>query len=65
MEAIPTWEKILAGIVVVLVLLWLRPGIKASLQNSRKGSRGDWLGLLFPIGLVILFVLLLISMVAR
>jgi len=57
-----TWEKVLLGVLVLLVLLWFRPGIKAAFQPGQGGSREDWLGLLLPIGLVIAFVILLIAM---
>ena len=57
-----TWEMILVGVVLVLVLLWIRPGVKATIQQSRNAER-DWPGLLLPLGAVILFVLLLLAMV--
>ena len=57
------WEKILLGVLVLLVVLWFRPGIKAALQRSREAENKDWKGVLLPIGAVVLFVLLLIMMV--
>lgn len=57
-----TWEMLLVGVVLVLVLLWIRPGIKATIQQSRNAER-DWPGLLLPLAAVILFVLLLLAMV--
>jgi hypothetical protein len=65
MAPLATWEMLLIGALVVLVLFWFRPGLKASLEESRKATRQDWMNLLFPIGLVVLFVLLLIMMVSR
>ncbi len=62
MEAISTWEMVLVGALVVLVLFWIGPGIKPMLEQSRQAEK-DWAGLLIPIIAVILFVLLLISMV--
>jgi len=47
----------------VMVLFWIGPGVKASLEQSRKAEKKDWAGVLFPIGLVVLFVILLIKMV--
>ena len=38
--------------------LRIRPGLKASLEQSRKATAKDWQQLLLPIGLVVLFVLL-------
>ena len=54
------WEKILLGVLVVLVLLWFRPGIKAMFQERRKASQQEWLGVLIPLALVAAFVVLLI-----
>lgn len=65
METPATWEMLLIGALVVALLFWFRPGLKASLEQSRKATARDWQQLLFPIGLVVLFVLLLILMVAR
>jgi hypothetical protein len=56
------WEKILLGVLALLLILWFRPGLKAALQQSRQAEHKDWRGVLIPIGIVVLFVLLLISM---
>lgn len=56
-----TWEKILVGAIGLLVLLLVRPGIKKAFEQTSKASRSDWMGLLFPLGLVVLFVILLLS----
>ena len=63
MEPLALWEKILLGVFVVLILLWFGPGVKKSLEQSRKATSEDWKNLLVPLGLVILFVILLIMMV--
>ncbi len=63
MAQMPLWEMLLVGVVVALVLLWMVPGVKASLRSGRKGSAGDWKAVLLPLGLVIGFVLLLIFLV--
>ena len=57
------WEQVLIAVVTVLVVLWFRPGIKAALKQSRQAQHKDWQSLLLPLGLVILFVLLLIALV--
>jgi len=61
-ETAPTWEILLAGVVAVLLIFWFRPGIKAAIERSRKAEK-DWPGLLIPLGLVVLFVILLMSTV--
>ncbi len=56
------WENLLMGIMVIGVILWMRPGIKASMQESR-GAKHDWMGVLVPIGFVIIFIVFLVAMV--
>jgi hypothetical protein len=56
------WEQILLGVLALLVLFWMGPGVKAALERSRDAPR-DWQGVLIPLGLVLIFVLFLISMV--
>jgi hypothetical protein len=62
MNQMPVWEQALIAAVTVLVVLWVRPGLKAALKQSRQAQRKDWQSLLLPLGLVILFVLLLIAL---
>ncbi|MCP5158876.1 MAG: hypothetical protein H6974_01495 [Gammaproteobacteria bacterium] len=62
METTAWWELLLGGIVALLVILWFRPGIKAAMERS-KTTQKDWPAVLIPIGLVVLFVILLIQMV--
>jgi hypothetical protein len=63
MNQMPVWEQALIVVVTVLVVLWIRPGLKAALKQSQQAQRKDWQSLLLPLGLVILFVLLLIALV--
>ena len=55
-----TWEKVIIGGLVVLLLFWIFPGIKPTLERSKEAPK-DWKGLLIPIGFVVLFILFLIS----
>jgi len=57
------WEKVLLGVGVLLIVLWFRPGIKAVWKSSQEAENKDWGSLLLPIGMVVIFVLLLILMV--
>lgn len=57
-----TMENILLGILVVMLLFWLRPGIKTTMARSKQAP-ADWQSLILPIGLVVMFVLFLIAMV--
>jgi hypothetical protein len=62
MEAFSTWESLLLGAMVLLIIFWMRPGIKASLEQSRKVSP-DWMAVLVPLGFVVLFVIFLMVVV--
>ncbi|MCB1769034.1 MAG: hypothetical protein KDJ31_04920 [Candidatus Competibacteraceae bacterium] len=62
METAAWWEVLLGGVVALLVILWLRPGVKAALERG-KTAKKDWPAALIPIGLVVLFVFFLIQMV--
>jgi len=55
------WEQILLGGLAILLIFLFRPGIKAALERSRQAEK-DWKGALIPIGLVVVFVVLLIAM---
>ncbi|ESS72658.1 hypothetical protein MGMO_52c00120 [Methyloglobulus morosus KoM1] len=62
MEPLSTWENVLLGAFAILLIFWMKPGIKAALEKS-KTAQSDWPGLLIPIALVVLFVFFLIAMV--
>ncbi len=63
MESMALWEKLLLGGLVVLVLLWFRPGIKAAFSERKKASRSEWMSVLVPVALVAGFVVLLMMLV--
>lgn len=56
------WEKLLLGVLVVAILLWFRPGLKAAFTERRSASQAEWLSALIPIALVAAFVALLIAL---
>ena len=58
-----TWEMLAIGAVVLVVLFLFRPGLKEAFRRSKEAENKDWSGVLLPIGLVVLFVILLISLV--
>jgi hypothetical protein len=62
-ETIETWEMVLTGIAAMLLVLWLRPGIRNAIERSRQATEQDWGAMLLPLGLVILFVVLLLALV--
>ncbi len=59
-----TWEQILLGIAAVIMLFFFWPGIRKMLKQSQQAENKDWQGALMPIGIVVIFVILMI-IVAR
>ena len=55
-----TWEKVVIGIILVVLIFWLLPGTRQMIEKS-KGAPKDWKGLLIPIVAVVLFIMFLIS----
>ena len=62
MSQLATWELIAIGAVALLVLFWFRPGLKQAFKQSAEATNKDWGSVLLPLGLVILFVIVLISL---
>ncbi|MBD3671658.1 MAG: hypothetical protein HUJ29_12885 [Gammaproteobacteria bacterium] len=58
-----TWESVVLGIIAIVLLIWLFPGVKERMLNSPKGSASDWKGLAIPLLVVVLFIVFLISLV--
>jgi predicted MFS family arabinose efflux permease len=63
MQTMAWWQQVLLGLLAALVLWWSLPGIKAALEQSRRAEQRDWRGVLLPVGVVLVFVLLLIALV--
>jgi len=62
METLSSWDALLLGAMVLLVIFWMGPGIKAAIAQS-KTMPSDWAGVLLPLGFVVVLVILLIAMV--
>jgi hypothetical protein len=56
------WEQVLLGIGAFILLFLFWPGAKAAMQRSKEAENPDWKGALVPMGLVVLFVIILIFM---
>ena len=56
------WEQILLGMAAFAILFFFWPGAKRALEQSKEAENPDWKGALIPIGVVVLFVILLIVM---
>jgi len=57
------WEKIVVAIIAIGLVFWIWPGVKRGMENSRRGTSREWLGVAAILGLVVLFVLFLIASV--
>jgi TRAP-type C4-dicarboxylate transport system permease small subunit len=55
-------ESLIIGALAVLLLFWMQPNIKNAIARSKK-AQSDWLSLLLPIGVVVIFVVFLIATV--
>jgi len=61
-EAIPIWVQVGMGLLALVVIFFFGPRAVEAVKNSPKGTAKDWLGVLLPIGAVVLFVILLIGL---
>jgi len=59
MEQPSTMESILIGLIGLLVIFWVSPGIKTAIERSKQ-TEADWGAVLLPLSLVVLFVVFLI-----
>ncbi len=57
-------EMLLLGGLALVLVFWFGPGIKQAVEESRRAENPDWRGALIPLGLVVLFVILLIYLAA-
>lgn len=56
------WEQVLMGMGAFLILFLFWPGVKQAMQRSKQAENPDWQAALLPIGVVVLFVVLLIML---
>lgn len=57
------WMKIGTAVLLIAMIAVIWPRARYMMQNSRKGSTQEWMNVVFILGLVVLFVLLLMMMV--
>ncbi len=57
------WMKIGSALLLGAMVVMIWPRAKVMITQSPKGSASDWKAALFPIVMVVLFVLFLISIV--
>ncbi len=57
------WLKIAAGIALVAMFFFILPSAKAMVKNAPKGSASDWMSFIFPMAMIVLLIIALISLV--
>ena len=57
------WLQIGSAVFMGAMLIYIFPRMRHALKNSPKGTMKDWLGYIFPLGFVVLFVAFLIMSV--
>lgn len=57
--------KIIAGVLIVMLIVWYFPRAKQEMETAPEAQKGDWKGVVIPIIGVVLFVFLLIAMVRQ
>jgi hypothetical protein len=57
------WLKIAAAAVLVGMFFYILPSAKRMVKNSPKGSMSDWMSFVFPMVVILIFVMVLISLV--
>lgn len=58
-----TWQLVVLGALVILLLFWFTPGLKQAFKMSQEAKNRDWLGVLIPLAIVAGFVILLLYIV--
>lgn len=58
-----TWELLIVGALVLLLLFWFRPGLKQAFKQSQEADNKDWMAALIPLAVVAAFVFLLLYIV--
>ena len=57
------WLTIGSALLVGFMLVMLLPHARRMINQSRKGTLGDWMGVVIPLGAVVLFVIFLMALV--
>ncbi len=55
------WEQLLLGVGALVLIFFLWPGIKQTLERSKQAEK-DWPAVILPLAIVVLFVLALIML---
>jgi uncharacterized membrane protein YidH (DUF202 family) len=55
------WEQVALGAIILVILLWRLPKVTKAMEQHRDEPK-DWMSVLIPIGLVVIFVIVLIKL---
>lgn len=54
------WEQVLLGMAALILVFIFWPGVKVAMQKSKEAENPDWRGVLVPVGIVVVFIILLV-----
>ena len=57
------WLTIASALLVGFMLVMLLPRARQMIKESRKGTPAEWMGVIIPLGGVVLFVIFLMALV--
>ena len=57
------WMKIGSALLLIGMLVFVFPRMRAAVKHSPKGTTKDWMGFIIPLAVVIGFIVLLIQLV--
>ena len=58
------WLKIISALFLVAMMVMIYPSLKHASKNSPKGSKEDWMSVIKPLLMVVIFVVALILLVS-
>lgn len=58
-----TWMKLGSALLVLAMIGMIFPAAMKGFKEGNKGSRQEWMGIVLPIGGVVVFIILLVMMV--
>jgi len=57
------WTKWITAGLLLMMIIYIFPRAKYMMKNSPKGNSQDWMGFVFVIGIITLFIVFLIMIV--
>jgi hypothetical protein len=57
------WMQIVSALALIIFAIFLFPAAIDRMKNSPKGTSSDWMSFIFPMMIIVLFIILLIGLV--